>query len=456
MSSRAVGIAVWALRSDDHAAALFAARVYIASCLLLTAWFFLVVKLCNLNPARRVSDDADELKALRRQQGQSRAHVLNQLCSILFANTSRYISTLASNHDKCSAKKRSWILTGTAAFVSSCCSVPFLVDLISSGLDVAQVSERPNLSRATVMFFMAYLNMDLIIGSLYYRRNITLLTGWIHHSAYSILCIVVTRHRLTHVFAHAFIMESPTFLLALSMLVPRLRSDMAFNGLFFVTRIAWHAVLLALYWSTYGQTHAFGALVSERQGTASFTLIPAVGLSLAAPLHIQWFTSSVRGMLKRKRQTFVTPQVTNDLVTEPETAIPQPPSPLLLPQTRPRLVSLASSYLASPRPSLVRMRSALSTNPLALSMSYPTPLTMTPSTTMPRRVAIERQVKAFFDDNVRSNLPVRTQRWLNRSQHDILKAHAVYPITRLRMRAGRVLARGRQRFDDFAQPGVAT
>ena len=44
-------------------------------------------------------------------------------------------------------------------------------------------------------------------------------------------------------FAGAAIMELPTFVLALSMLVPALRSDLLFTGLFFVTRILYHIVL---------------------------------------------------------------------------------------------------------------------------------------------------------------------------------------------------------------------
>lgn len=54
------------------------------------------------------------------------------------------------------------------------------------------------------------------------------------------------RRGLCHVFAGAAIMELPTFVLALSMLVPALRSDMVFTSLFFVTRIVYHAVLREL------------------------------------------------------------------------------------------------------------------------------------------------------------------------------------------------------------------
>lgn len=41
-------------------------------------------------------------------------------------------------------------------------------------------------------------------------------------------------------------MEVPTFVLAMSMLVPATRNDMIFTVLFFLTRIAYHSVLRTL------------------------------------------------------------------------------------------------------------------------------------------------------------------------------------------------------------------
>lgn len=140
-------------------------------------------------------------------------------------------------------KKRSWILTGTAALVMTCCSLPSTHALISSGLDVARVPQSPRFSSSAVAFFMAYLNLDLVIGSIHYRRQVSLLTGWIHHSAYSVLLWILLRHGLAHVFVGPAIMELPTFVLALAMLVPAARSDLLFTSLFFVTRILYHAVL---------------------------------------------------------------------------------------------------------------------------------------------------------------------------------------------------------------------
>lgn len=37
---------------------------------------------------------------------------------------------------------------------------------------------------ALVVFFMAYLFMDITLGLLYYREQVTLLAGWLHHTAY--------------------------------------------------------------------------------------------------------------------------------------------------------------------------------------------------------------------------------------------------------------------------------
>lgn len=37
---------------------------------------------------------------------------------------------------------------------------------------------------ALVVFFMAYLFMDITLGLLYYREQVTLLAGWLHHTVY--------------------------------------------------------------------------------------------------------------------------------------------------------------------------------------------------------------------------------------------------------------------------------
>ena len=54
---------------------------------------------------------------------------------------------------------RSWILTGVAAFVMTVGSVPFVWDLVRSGMDVGAVKPRPMISTGLVAFFLAYLQL---------------------------------------------------------------------------------------------------------------------------------------------------------------------------------------------------------------------------------------------------------------------------------------------------------
>ncbi|ORY88299.1 hypothetical protein BCR35DRAFT_301829 [Leucosporidium creatinivorum] len=357
----------------------YSATAYLSSLIALSLHYLLVVQLCGfaLRSASHLSKD--EIKQQKIKQ----------------------------------VKMRSWILTGTAALIMTLGSIPFTWDLLKSGLDVAKVQQRSYVSQGLVAFFMAYLNLDLLIGCLHYRSQVSILTGWVHHSGYSILLWVLLRRGLSHVFAGAAIMELPTFVLALSMLVPATRNDMVFTVLFFVTRILYHSVLLTVYYSSYGRTNGSGLV--ELASEPVSTWIPAIGLTLAAPLHVSWFTSSTKGMLRRRRAARL---ATSPLEALPKKA-PSPPSPLLLPQ-RPRLVSLASSYLASPRPSLLRLRTSTSSG----------------STGGPRRYNFEKEVSDYFS-RLRTTLPMPAQDWLARDENDVLKAQAVFPITQLRMRAGK-------------------
>lgn len=159
-------------------------------------------------------------------------------------------------------------------------------------------------------------------------------------------------------------MESPTLVLSVGMMFPAARNDSLFTALFFFTRIALHAVFICLYSSPYGRLN--GARLYDATGEPIQSLVPIIGLCMAAPLHIIWFTNSVKGNLKRRRiaqralveqtsafeSTFRTDVVqVDDIVHESgvtkEQAAPRVP---YLNLHRPRFVSLASFYLPSAPP----------------------------------------------------------------------------------------------------------
>lgn len=124
------------------------------------------------------------------------------------------------------------------------------------------------------------------------------------------------------------------------------------------------------------------------------SLVPAVALLAAAPLHISWFTASVRGQLKRARQA---------RAAVPSSTAP-PLSPFLLP-ARAHLLS-ASSYFTAHLPSL----------------SLPAPSRASLASLRPPRHPFARDVREFFAAS-------------SRDENDVLRVVGATPGA-MRMRAG--------------------
>lgn len=329
------------------------------------------------------------------------------------------------------AKQKSWLLTGIAAAVMTVGSVPFMLDWVTSGFDVSRIQRREPLAQALACFFVAYLGtvsllfqkgicrscvadtlfnatQDLTLGVLHYNSDVSLLTGWTHHLAYQVLLYFVLHQGAAHVFCMAAVMELPTVALASAFLFPQLRCDELFLGLFFVTRICLHAVLMALFSTPHGIEFGTSTYTLSGQAVPSYT--PIIGLCLAAPLHLSWFSSSLRGYLKRRHT--------------------QPPSPLLKPfrAARPKLLRLASSLSNLPLSAFLLSSSVagLDSPPLPRSASTDTAGPFSTHGPSWLRARLEEEMASFF----------RTQGtdWRQRDQGDVLKAFA--PLGQVRMRAG--------------------
>lgn len=59
-----------------------------------------------------------------------------------------------------------------------------------------------------MLFFASYLSMDLVIGSIYYKEKITLISGYLHHSLYIFICNVSLGTGYTVPCAYLYFMES--------------------------------------------------------------------------------------------------------------------------------------------------------------------------------------------------------------------------------------------------------
>ncbi|GAA97274.1 uncharacterized protein L969DRAFT_100910 [Mixia osmundae IAM 14324] len=201
----------------------------------------------------------------------------------------------ARQERKMKMRKRSWIITTLAAAITTAVSLVYVRDWLASGFDVARVHRRAALSDTLTTFFSAYLTTDCVLGMIFYRPCFSLVTGWIHHGAYMALIAYISPLGWSHIFALGSFMELPTCILGASTIWPAVRNDIAFAAVFFATRLLFHGVLIASYATQYGQTHG--------THTGIKTLVPALCLSGAVPLHIWWFTASVRGIRRRARQT---------------------------------------------------------------------------------------------------------------------------------------------------------
>ncbi|KAJ1679405.1 hypothetical protein EV182_002118 [Spiromyces aspiralis] len=148
-------------------------------------------------------------------------------------------------------KALAWVLTLTTSFVVAACSMPYLCVLARNRWDVRAVIRSDDLSNLATGFFASYLAWDLILGMIYYRARIQVLTGYIHHTAYLALVVRAAMLNYTAVFMMFCVMEVPTIILAFGHMQPQWRRDDLFSGVFFVTRIVLHLALMLGFYRMY-------------------------------------------------------------------------------------------------------------------------------------------------------------------------------------------------------------
>ncbi|KAJ7461240.1 hypothetical protein FB451DRAFT_491116 [Mycena latifolia] len=298
-------------------------------------------------------------------------------------------------------RQTAWLLTTLASALMTAAALPFVRDYALGG--VAGVQPRAAFAGAVNRFFQAYLAADLLMGALWYREQVGLLTGWVHHAVYIGITEVAIRAGWAHIFCLCACMELPTLLLGLSTLFPRTRSNALFALTFFATRIVLHLVLLFSYGVTrpgvgsspsmYNSTAASATSASAGGGgggaggvqggvggvqVGAGSYVPAAILTLVFPLHAMWFVGCVKGFVKRaKARAAAAP--TSAAVVPPKDAR-HPLAPDIYPDARglarhafrPSLpvspwAALSSPWLSVDSPRLRRLRARVST----LSASSP-------------------------------------------------------------------------------------
>ncbi|KAE9391290.1 hypothetical protein BT96DRAFT_311603 [Gymnopus androsaceus JB14] len=201
-------------------------------------------------------------------------------------------------------KQVAWILTTISSFIMTVGSLPFVWDYVYGQGDVKSVRPFPELAVSTSRFFQAYLLADLCVGSIYYRSQITFLTGWFHHIVYLGIVEYAIRQGWAHVFALAAFMEFPTLILGTATLFPRIRSNIFFAVSFFLTRILFHIIIGVAYYLPKNRPltrAALSALSSSTTAAPIGSVAPAVLLTFVFPMHAGWFLGCLKGFKKRAK-----------------------------------------------------------------------------------------------------------------------------------------------------------
>ncbi|RXK36233.1 hypothetical protein M231_06503 [Tremella mesenterica] len=312
-------------------------------------------------------------------------------------------------------KQKAYILSTLSSGSMTLISLPFLYTYLTKGFGVVMEQGEMGwmlvLGRFGVTFFATYLIADLVLGWIYYRNQVGLLTGWIHHLCYIALMGYILTTRLSPTFLIAASMELPTFDLAISNLFPSVRNDLRFLSTFFILRITFHLIFLldCLRPSSRTITHSFS---------------PGIFLTLALILHISWFRGGLSGYLKRRSKSLSKPlaQITEPIISaatnlEPtieNSTLPSssssPPTPEDSPLITPRTPSLTpftlrDSYLLPNLPNLPQI-----TMPNLPTVSIPSLSELTASIPRPNRIS--RELSLGFKDAVRSRWEEQRERFV--------------------------------------------
>ncbi|KAI8646761.1 hypothetical protein BD408DRAFT_439854 [Parasitella parasitica] len=241
-------------------------------------------------------------------------------------------------------KERAYVCTLLSSSVTSLCSIPLVYTLLTNGGDLAEIAVYRTWTVIATTFFMTFLVVDLVIGVVFYRSKIDMLTGWIHHITYLLVLSWGIHNRLTAVFIMMCSLEVPTFILALGSVRSQLRQDYVFAATFLTTRIVFHAYAIKCAW------------VMEPLGSV------VIALMAFFPVHCFWFYGFIKQQIRlaakkrqesvagnqaqrqRSKQQHIQPSTVSTATLSPETIIKKTSI------SRVNKTSATQPYLSSPTP----------------------------------------------------------------------------------------------------------
>lgn len=143
-----------------------------------------------------------------------------------------------------SVKSKSWIIMLTSSGLLSLFGTFYVARAqIYSLWTNEHIYADDKLSRLILLFFLATNIMDLIIGAICYPEFVDPFSSIAHHIFYNIFITILLFHGYSRGFVLCFLMEIPTFILALGTVWKEYRSDVLFGVSFLLTRVFYNAYL---------------------------------------------------------------------------------------------------------------------------------------------------------------------------------------------------------------------
>ncbi|KAJ1735059.1 RNA helicase [Coemansia biformis] len=182
-------------------------------------------------------------------------------------------------------KQLSWVLTLAICVVVSAGSMAYAVPLLYYNRGIADLVQTDTPSLVLLGLFSAYLVWDLVLGTIYYRSTISVLTGYIHHTLFICITMFAVGHGVSAIFCLLCYNEIPTIVLAAGSVRKQWRSDALFTAVFFATRIVLHVIVMYKFY-----------MHSEHRCVWRLML-------LVLPMHVYWFYSALRSTLRRRARS---------------------------------------------------------------------------------------------------------------------------------------------------------
>ena len=97
-------------------------------------------------------------------------------------------------------------------------------------------------SRYLLSIFLSSMILDLMFGLIYFRKQMFILNGWFHHTAYIVFTLYLLKWKAYNIFLLAVPEEIPTYFISIYVIFPQNRkfAETMFCITFFIFRVAYH------------------------------------------------------------------------------------------------------------------------------------------------------------------------------------------------------------------------